>query len=89
MAGTKRRASFRELLKKFNILSPASEFLLSLLSFVMDNIETFKQTQIFTIKVQDTDITFMCQTLISVNIRNEFTILELSYSIIFPPLSKV
>jgi hypothetical protein len=42
MAGTKRRASCRELFKKFNILPLASKFLLSLLSFVMDNIETFQ-----------------------------------------------
>jgi hypothetical protein len=37
MAGTKRRASCRELFKKFNILPIASEFLLSLSSFVVDN----------------------------------------------------
>jgi hypothetical protein len=41
MAGTKGRASCRELFKKFNILPLASEFLLSL-SFVMDNFETFQ-----------------------------------------------
>jgi hypothetical protein len=39
MEGTKRRASCRELFKKFNILPLSSEFLLSLLSFVVDNIE--------------------------------------------------
>jgi hypothetical protein len=37
MAGT-----CRELFKKFNILPLASEFLLSLLSFVVDNIEKFQ-----------------------------------------------
>jgi hypothetical protein len=42
MAGTRRRASCGELFKKFNILSLASESLLSLLSFVVDNIETFQ-----------------------------------------------
>jgi hypothetical protein len=42
MVGTKRRASCRELFKKFNIFPLASEFLLSLLSFVMDNLETFQ-----------------------------------------------
>jgi hypothetical protein len=42
MTGTKRKASCRELFKKFNILSLSSEFLLSLLSFVVDNIETFQ-----------------------------------------------
>jgi hypothetical protein len=30
----------------------------------------------------------MCQALISVNLKKEFTILELSYSIIFPPTIK-
>jgi hypothetical protein len=42
MAGAKRRASCRELCKKFNILPLASEFLLSLLSFVVDNMEKFQ-----------------------------------------------
>jgi hypothetical protein len=42
MAGSKRRASYRELFKKFNILPLASKFLLSLLSFVVDNLETFQ-----------------------------------------------
>jgi hypothetical protein len=42
MAGTRRRASCRGLFKKFNILPLASEFLLSLLSFVVDNTEIFK-----------------------------------------------
>jgi hypothetical protein len=42
MAGTKMRASYMELFKKFNILPLASEYLLSLLSFVVDNIEKFE-----------------------------------------------
>jgi hypothetical protein len=42
MAGAKRRASYRELFKKFNVLPLASEFLLSLLSFVVDNMEKFQ-----------------------------------------------
>jgi hypothetical protein len=42
MAGTKRRASCRELFKKFNILPLASEFLVSLSSFVVENTETFQ-----------------------------------------------
>jgi hypothetical protein len=42
MAGTKRRASCRELFTKFNILLLASKFLLSLSSFVADNTETFQ-----------------------------------------------
>jgi hypothetical protein len=49
MASTKMRASCRELFKKFNILPLASKFVLSSLSFVVDNIETFKKTQISTI----------------------------------------
>jgi hypothetical protein len=36
MVGTRRRASCREFFKKFNILPLASEFLLSLSSFVKD-----------------------------------------------------
>jgi hypothetical protein len=42
MAGANRRACCRELFKKFNVLSLASEFLLSLLSFVVDNMEKFQ-----------------------------------------------
>jgi hypothetical protein len=42
MAGAKRRASCKELFKKFNILPLASEFSLSLLSFVVDNMEKFQ-----------------------------------------------
>jgi hypothetical protein len=42
MAGTKMRSSCREMFKKFNILPLTSEFLLSLLSFVVDKIETFQ-----------------------------------------------
>jgi hypothetical protein len=38
---------------------------------------------------QDTDIIFMCHILTSENIKKEFTMLELSYSIIFHVLSKV
>jgi hypothetical protein len=42
IAGAKRRASCMELFKKFNILPLASEFLLSLLSFVVDSMEKFQ-----------------------------------------------
>jgi hypothetical protein len=42
MAGVKRRVSCREIFKKFNILQLVSEFLLSLLSFVVDNMEKFQ-----------------------------------------------
>jgi hypothetical protein len=41
-ADTKRRTSCRELFKKINILPLASKFFLSVLSFVMDNIEKFQ-----------------------------------------------
>jgi hypothetical protein len=41
MAGTNRRASCKELFKKFNFLPLASKCFLSL-SFVVDNLETFQ-----------------------------------------------
>jgi hypothetical protein len=42
MAAAKRRASCRDLFKKFNILPLASKFLLSLLSFIVDKMEKFQ-----------------------------------------------
>jgi hypothetical protein len=42
MADTKRRASCRQLFKKFDILPLASEFILFLLSDVVDNTEKFQ-----------------------------------------------
>jgi hypothetical protein len=42
MAGVKRTVSCRELFKKFNILPLAIKFLLSFLSFVVDNMEKFQ-----------------------------------------------
>jgi hypothetical protein len=42
MAATKRRASFRELFKKFNIPKLDSELLLSLVSFIVDNMGRFQ-----------------------------------------------
>jgi hypothetical protein len=42
MAGCKWRAFCRELCKKFNILPLASELSLSLLSFMVDNMEQFQ-----------------------------------------------
>jgi hypothetical protein len=42
MVGIKKRVSCRELFKKFNTLPLASEFLLSLLLFIVDNMETFQ-----------------------------------------------
>jgi hypothetical protein len=84
MVATKRRASYRELFKKFNILPLASKFLLSLLLFVVDNMERFKtNSDIHSIHTRYIYISFMFQTLPSVNIKKEFTILELSYSINF------
>jgi hypothetical protein len=47
MAGTKMRALCGELFKKCNILPLASEFLLSILLFIVDNIETFQTNKIF------------------------------------------
>jgi hypothetical protein len=85
MAATKRRASCRELFKKFNILPLASEFLLSLLPFVVNCMEIFHANS----DIHDTDITFMFRILTSVNIKKEFTILELSYSVNFHIISKV
>jgi hypothetical protein len=42
MASVKQRVSCTELFKKFNIYPLASEFLLSLLSFIMDNMKKFQ-----------------------------------------------
>jgi hypothetical protein len=71
LAGTKRRASCRELLKKFSILPLASKFLLSLLSFVVDNTETFHtNSDIHNISTRYRH-NLMCQTLTSVNIKKE------------------
>jgi hypothetical protein len=42
IAGVKRRVSCRHLFRKFNILPLASEFLLSLLSFIVGNMEKFQ-----------------------------------------------
>jgi hypothetical protein len=42
IAGAKSRASCTELFKKFNILPLTSEFLLSLLSFIVDNMKVFQ-----------------------------------------------
>jgi hypothetical protein len=43
MAGVKSRVSCRKLFRKFHILPLASEFILCLLSFVMENLDTFKR----------------------------------------------
>jgi hypothetical protein len=88
MAGTKRRVSCMELFKKFNILPLTSEVLLSLSSFVVDNRNISNKLRYphistryrYNIHVPNTNLS---------KYRKEFTILELSYSIIFLPLSKV
>jgi hypothetical protein len=43
MAGVKSRVSCRKLLQKFNILPFASEFILCLLSFVVENLDIFQR----------------------------------------------
>jgi hypothetical protein len=52
MAGI--RVSSRELYKILCILLLASKLLLSLFSFVVDNMQIFKETQIYILQVQDT-----------------------------------
>jgi hypothetical protein len=87
--GTKRRASCRELFKKFNILSLASKLLLSLSSFLMNNTEKFQtNSDIHNISTRYRYKLHVPNTNLS-KYKKEFTFLELSYSIIFPPLSKV
>jgi hypothetical protein len=49
MAATKWRASCKEIFKKLIVIPLASEFLLSLLSFIVDNMEKFKLNQISTV----------------------------------------
>ncbi|KDR14348.1 hypothetical protein L798_10380 [Zootermopsis nevadensis] len=87
MAGTKSRASFRELLKKFNILPLASEFLLSLFSSVVNNIEKFQtNSDIHNIRYRYNP---HVATLASVNIKKESTVLKLSFSIISPTIKSL
>jgi hypothetical protein len=43
MAGVKSRVSCRKLFQKLNILPLASEFILCLLSFVVENLDKFKR----------------------------------------------
>jgi hypothetical protein len=89
MAGTKRRASCRELFKKCFILPLASEFLPSFLSFVAENIETFQTNSDihnlttryrYNLHVPNTNLR---------KYQKGVSIMELGYSIIFPPRSKV
>jgi hypothetical protein len=81
MAAAKRRASCRELFK---------EQILALITIICSR-QHGKHVELIRISavlVQDTDIT-MFQMLTSVNIKKEFTIPELSYSINFHLKSKV
>jgi hypothetical protein len=83
MVATKRRASYKELFKKFNILPLASKFLLSLLLFVVDNMVRFKtNSDIHSIHTRYKYILHVPNTTLS-KYKKEFTILELSYSINF------
>jgi hypothetical protein len=59
MTGIRKRTPFGELFKKFNILLFASQFLMSLLSFVLDNTEKF-QIQTHSVQTQDGNVTFPC-----------------------------
>jgi hypothetical protein len=56
------------------------ELLLWLLSFIVDNMEKYET---------NSRITFMFRILTSLNIKNEFIILELSYSVKFILISEV
>jgi hypothetical protein len=90
MAGAKRRASCRELFKKFNSLPLASEFLLSLLSFVVDNMEKFQtNSDIHSISTRYRYNLHVPNSNLSKYIKKEFTTLELSYSVIFQLMSKI
>jgi hypothetical protein len=82
MTGIKRTVSCRELFKNYSIFSLASKFLLYYY-LLWTTLKNFKQIQIYTIYVQDTNITSMLWPITSVSIRKKFTVLELGYSVIF------
>jgi hypothetical protein len=88
MAGAKTRASCRESFKKVS-LPLASKFLLSLLSFVVNNMENFQNNSHIHSKSTRYRYNPLFQILTSGNIKKEFPILELSYSINFQQISKV
>jgi hypothetical protein len=73
MTGTKRRASCRELFKKFNIL-PLSQRIFALIIIICSG--QYRNISNKFRYPQYTDITFMCQTLTSINIKKEFPIPE-------------
>jgi hypothetical protein len=88
MAGAKRRASCRELFKKCNILPLASEFLLSLLSFVVDNMEKFQtNSDIHSISTRYRYNLHIPNSKLSKYKKGAAT-LKLSYSINLPPNAK-
>jgi hypothetical protein len=52
-AGVKKRVTYRELFNKFNILLPVSKFLLSLLSFIVNNMDRFQtNSNIYSINIR-------------------------------------
>jgi hypothetical protein len=53
------RDSCRELFKKLSILPLQSQYILSLLMFVVKNKDSFKQTQIFIVSTQDSIMTYI------------------------------
>jgi hypothetical protein len=62
MAGVKKCLLYK-LFRQFNIPSFASEFVLWLLSFVVENLRNFEEIQMFTVKTLDVDMSFICQIL--------------------------
>jgi hypothetical protein len=73
MAGVKRRVCCRELVKKFNILPIAIEFLLSLLLFVVDSMEKFQTNSDIHCLNKDINMTAICQMLTSLLTRKVLT----------------
>jgi hypothetical protein len=87
MATAKRRTSCRELFKKFNALPLASEFLLSLRTFVADCVK-ISNSDIHSLSTRHTYNLHVPNTNLS-NIKKECTILKLSYSVNLHIISKV
>lgn len=90
IAGIKRRAWYRKLCKKFNILPLSSEYLLSLLSFIVDSIEKFQTNS----GIHNMSTRYRCNlhvpnSNLSKYQKGFFTVLELSCSVTSPLLPKV
>jgi hypothetical protein len=84
MAGVKRRVPCRELFKKFNILPLASEFLLSLLSFIVDNMKFQTDSDIHRIAyIQGISIISISRMLTPLFIRKVLTMQRSNCSIFF------